>query len=162
MGSSKAGDWNELGDTYPPRSVGRRNERTCETVRISSRLIRLTHRVPHSCTLTVRRWPKVQEAGGAQLVDARQLGQGVQPEIGEEVWGRCPEEWAAGAGAPPLGTDPARLHQGVDRALAERHSADLPDLGAGHRLGVGDDRKRLDRRTRQLAGDPSLDPQSVR
>src|SRR5438132_1283307 len=105
------------------------------------------------------RWGEIEEAGGAQLVDARQLGQGVQAEMREEVRGCRPEERAAGAGAPPLGTDPPGLHQGVDRALAERHPADFFDLGAGDRLVIGDDGKRLDRRTRQLAGDPSLDPQ---
>src|SRR5438309_11739184 len=45
---------------------------------------------------------EVEQARGAQLVDARQLGQGVQAEMGEEVRGRRPEERAAGAGASPL------------------------------------------------------------
>src|SRR3984893_9740666 len=103
---------------------------------------------------------EVEKAGGAQLVDARQRGEGVQAEMGEKVRGRRPEKRAAGAGAPPPGADPAGLPQRVDRALAESHPADLFDLGAGHRLMIGDDGKGLDRRPRQLAGDPSLDPQS--
>src|SRR4029077_5857310 len=90
----------------------------------------------------------------------RQLGQVIQAKMREETWGRRPEERAAGTGAPPLGTDPTGLHQRVDRALAECDPADLLDLGAGYRLVVGDDGERLDRRPRQLAGDPSLDLQS--
>src|SRR5262249_43669363 len=53
-----------------------------------------------------RRRAEIEEAGGAQLVDTRQLGQVVQSKMREESWGRRPEERAAGAGAPPFGADP--------------------------------------------------------
>ena len=46
---------------------------------------------------------------------------------------------------------PARLHQHVERALGDRDAADLLDVGARHRLVIGDDGERLDRRARQLA-----------
>src|ERR1700730_4046170 len=38
------------------------------------------------------RWCESEQARGAQLVDARQLGQGVQAEMRQEVRGRRPEE----------------------------------------------------------------------
>ncbi len=84
-------------------------------------------------------WAKVEKAGGAQLVDALQVGDAVQSKTDEEVRGRHPEEPPAGAGAPALGLHPAGFHQGVDRALAKPDPTDLLDLGAGHRLVIGDD-----------------------
>src|SRR5262245_64404387 len=58
---------------------------------------------------------------------------------------------AAGGLAPPARADPSGLEQYVDRALRGGHPADLLDLGARHRLMIGDDRERLDRRARELA-----------
>ena len=60
-----------------------------------------------------------------------------------------------GLGAPALGAHPARFHQHVDRALSERHAADLLDFGARDRLVIGDHREGLDRRPRQLAQRPA-------
>ena len=76
----------------------------------------------------------------------------------EKTRRRHPEERPAGAGAPPLGAHPAGLHQCIDRSLAESDPPDLFDFRARHRLVIGDDRKRLDRSPRQLAGDRPLDP----
>ena len=46
--------------------------------------------------------------------------------------------------------DPAGFHQHVEGALRHHHAADFLDLGAGHRLVVGDHGERLDRGARQL------------
>src|ERR1700739_667632 len=89
---------------------------------------------------------EIQKAGGAQLVDARQLIQTVETKMHEKVRRRHPEEWSAGAGAPPSGASPARLHQSVDRAFSESDAPYLFDLGAGDRLMVGDHCEGLERR----------------
>ena len=47
--------------------------------------------------------------------------------------------------------DPAGLQQHVDGALRGAHAPDLLDLGAGHRLVIGDDGERLERGARQAA-----------
>ena len=53
--------------------------------------------------------------------------------------------------APPARAHPAGLEQHVERAGGGRHAADFLDLGARHRLVIGDDGQRLDRRARELA-----------
>ena len=69
----------------------------------------------------------------------------------DEGFGRAigdrPARHLAAAARP----DPAGLEQHVDRALRHGDAADVLDLGARHRLVIGDDRERLDRRARQLA-----------
>ena len=60
--------------------------------------------------------------------------------------GQRPARRLAAAARP----DPAGLQQHVERALGGRDAADVLDLGARHRLVIGDDRERLDRRARQL------------
>src|SRR5438270_13640407 len=83
-----------------------------------------------------REWGEVEKTGGAQLVDTGQLVQTVEPKMDEKTRRRHPKERPAGAGAPPLGADPARLHQRIDRSLAESDPPDLLDFGAGHGLVV--------------------------
>ena len=69
--------------------------------------------------------------------------------MGEERLGGAVGDRPAGRPPPAAHPDPARLQQQVERALAGGDAPDLLDLGAGHRLVVGDDRERLQRRPRQ-------------
>ena len=69
-----------------------------------------------------------------------------EERLGGAVGDRPARRLAAAARA-----DPAGLQQHVERALRDRHAADFLDLGARHRLVIGDDRQRLDRGARQLA-----------
>src|SRR5216683_4228082 len=57
---------------------------------------------------------EVEKAGGAQLVDARQVGEAVQSKMHEEARRRHPEERPAGDGAPALGrTQPASIRVSI-------------------------------------------------
>ena len=47
-------------------------------------------------------------------------------------------------------TQPA-LEQDVERPLGDRDAADVLDIGAGHRLVIGDDRQGLERGAGELA-----------
>ena len=69
--------------------------------------------------------------------------EGLRGAVGQRPTGRL---------APPARADPAGLQQHVDRALGGGHATDILDLGAGHRLVIGDDGERLDRGARELAG----------
>ena len=62
----------------------------------------------------------------------------------------------------PRSPDPARLQQHIERPLRHRNPTDLLDLGAGHRLVVGDDRERLHRSAGGLALALALLAQEVR
>ena len=65
--------------------------------------------------------------------------------LGGAVGDRTPERAAAAAKPHPAGFD-----QQVERAARNGNAADLLDLGARHRLMIGDDGERLDRRARKL------------
>src|SRR6266446_7952370 len=91
------------------------------------------------------------EAGGLELLDAWQVVLVAEPEMHQELLGCGPGHRAARRLAPAFGADPARLHEHVERAAADDDAADLLDLGAGHRLVIGDDGERLDGGARQLA-----------
>ncbi len=68
----------------------------------------------------------------------------------EEGFGDAIGHRTAGTAAAAAHAHPAGLHKHVQRAFAGGHAADFLDIGAGHRLVVGDDRQRLQRRPRQL------------
>ena len=75
----------------------------------------------------------------------------VETEMIEEGRRRAIGDRPARRFAPAAQPDPAGLEQHVERALGGGNAADLLDLGACHRLVIGDDRERLQRRPRQLA-----------
>src|SRR5277367_5964720 len=50
---------------------------------------------------------EVEKTGGAQLVEAGQLVEAVEPKVDEKARGCHPQEGPAGAGATALGADPA-------------------------------------------------------
>ena len=77
----------------------------------------------------------------------------LQAEMRQEVLGGAVGDRPARRLAAAARPDPAGLHQHVERALRHRHAADFLDLGAGHRLVIGDDGERLDRGARQLLRD---------
>src|SRR5262249_32513025 len=94
----------------------------------------------------------VEQARALQLVEPRQVADRIEPEMRQERFGRAIGQrtaWRLAAAARP---DPPGLQQDVNRALGRRHAANLLDLGARDRLVIGNDRERLDRRPRQLAG----------
>src|SRR3546814_11173770 len=76
-----------------------------------------------------------------QLLDTREGVEGFQAEVVEEGLGGAPGDRAARRLAAPLGTDPADLQQRIEGALGQGDAPDLLDLGAGHRLVVGDPRQ---------------------
>src|SRR5260370_25781395 len=95
-------------------------------------------------SLAEHRRADVEEAGGAQLVDAGQRIEAVEPEMSEKGRGRHPVERAARAVASAARPHPARFHQPVEGAARQRDAPDRLDLGARRRLVIGDDRQRLD------------------
>ena len=84
-----------------------------------------------------------------QILDLGQIGQVVEAELVEELAGRAVHERPAD---DRLAAD--HLHQlAADQRVEHARrvdAADLGDLGRRHRLAVGDDRQRLERRHRQL------------
>ena len=77
----------------------------------------------------------------------------LQAEMRQEVLAGAVGDRPARHLAAAARLDPAGLHQHVEGALRHHHAADFLDLGAGHRLVVGDDGERLDRGARQLLRD---------
>ncbi len=74
-----------------------------------------------------------------------------RPKWTEEFQARAIGDRPARRFAAPAHAHPARLHQHVERAFGDGDAADFLDVGARHRLVIGDDRQRLDRRARQFA-----------
>src|SRR5216683_3386868 len=102
-------------------------------------------------SLAEHRRADVEEAGGAQLVDAGQHIEAVEPEMREKTRSRHPIERAARAVASAARPHPACLHQPVEGAARQRDAPDCLDLGARRRLVIGNDRQRLDGGPRQPA-----------
>ncbi len=71
--------------------------------------------------------------------------------MGEEGLGGAVGHRASRRAAAAAQFDPAGLQQHVDGALGGADAPDLLDLGAGHRLVIGDDGQRLERGARQAA-----------
>src|SRR6185295_6989223 len=92
---------------------------------------------------------RVQQAGALELLDARQVANRVEAEMGEERLGRAVSDRATRRAAPSAHPDPASLEQHVERALTGHDPPNLLDLGAGHRLVVGNDGERFERGSRQ-------------
>jgi hypothetical protein len=61
-----------------------------------------------------------------------------------KAFGRAIGDRAARGLAAAAHLDPADVEQRVERALGNGHAADVLDLGARHRLVIGDDRQRLE------------------
>src|SRR5512133_1392156 len=81
---------------------------------------------------------RVQEAGRLHFLVARQILERRQAEMLEEEVGGAPRHRPARHAAAAHRPDPVLLEQQVERALAEADAAHLLDLGARHRLVVGD------------------------
>src|SRR4051812_5981036 len=71
--------------------------------------------------------------------------------MSEEFGRRGVKQWTARHFAAPCGTNPACLHQHVERALGDLNAANRLDLCASRRLVIGDDRQGLDARPAELA-----------
>src|SRR6476661_3420323 len=87
--------------------------------------------------------------GLLELLERRQVFEAVEPEVDEELPRRAVEE---GLADHLLAADDAHqppLEQGLEHPR-RADAAQLLDLGAGHRLPVGDDRQGLQRRHREL------------
>src|SRR6185437_6363734 len=95
--------------------------------------------------------PWSNQAGSAQLFDARQIGGTGETEMQQERVGRAPGHRPADGLAATLGPDPADLHQQIERARRHHDAANILDLGARYRLVIRDDSQCLHRRARQLA-----------
>src|SRR6516162_3100238 len=102
-------------------------------------------------------WDEIEQTGGAQLVDPRQVVQAVQVEMDEKFSGCHPQKRAPRTGAPSLRPHPTGFHQRVDRSFGDNDAPDLLDLGARHRLVVGDHGKCLDRRAGKLTNNRPFD-----
>src|SRR4051794_32305943 len=97
-----------------------------------------------------RRFPKrarpdIEQSGSAQFVDVGQILEAVEAEMREKLRGRRPSQRPSRSLAPAGWAYPAGLDQPVERKAGQRDAADRLDLGARHRLVIGDDRQRLDR-----------------
>ena len=98
----------------------------------------------------IGRHARGEQAGALQLLDARQVADLLQAEMIEEGVGRAVGHRTAGRAAAAAHAHPFGLQQRVERALGGLDAADVLDLGAGHRLVVGDDRQHFERGARQL------------
>src|SRR5262249_8272861 len=74
---------------------------------------------------------EIEQSGGAQLVEPRQVVQTIETKMDQKFLSRHPQQWAPGPGTPALGPYPAGLHQCIDRASGNGNTTDLLDLGAG-------------------------------
>src|SRR4029077_2884640 len=93
----------------------------------------------------------LNQSGAFEFVEPRQVANLLQSEVREERF-RCSvcdrPAWRLAAAAR---ANPAGLEQKVERAGCGNHTSNFFDLGPSDGLMIGDDRERLDCRTRQLA-----------
>jgi hypothetical protein len=101
----------------------------------------LVGRVGH---VEARRRDGFQEAGGLELVQARQVADAFQPELDQEGLGGAVGDRAARGALAATDLDPADLHQDVDGARGHGDTANVLDLRPGDRLMVGDDGQGFD------------------
>src|SRR5471030_3466078 len=87
----------------------------------------------------------------ADLLQRRQLGQRIQTQVIEELLGRAQQGRAADDVAITDGVDPAAVFQHLDRLRIDGNAAYFLDVAARHRLPVGDDGQRFQRRARVAA-----------
>ena len=92
---------------------------------------------------------RLQEARRLELIQPRQMGDILQPELDQEGLRGAIGDRAARGTFAPADLHPADLHQGVDGALGEGDAANVLDLGPGDGLVVGDDRQGFDGRLGQ-------------
>src|SRR5262249_33203523 len=134
-------------------ALRRRRQAKIEVARLERILVlaqgRIVRRHRHR---EARRQPAVEQARALQLVEARQIADRVEPEMREECLAGAIGHRPARRLAPPARTNPAGLQQHVHRAFGGGDAADVLDLRPRHRLVIGDDRERLDRGARELAG----------
>ena len=90
-----------------------------------------------------------QQPGALELLEPRQVGETLKPEMIEKRLGRAVGHRPARRAAAAAHPNPARLHQQVERAFAGRDAAHLFDLGARRRLVIGDDGQCFERGARQ-------------
>src|SRR5207237_532187 len=77
------------------------------------------------------RQPPVEQAGALELVEAGQIADRLEPEMRQKRLRRTEGERTPRGLATAARADPASLEQHVDRALGDRHAANVFDLGAG-------------------------------
>ncbi len=99
----------------------------------------------------VRRQAPVQKTGGLEFVHTRKITHCGKPEMLQKRIARAVGDGPSRHRAPSAHAHPTHIEQHIERALADRHAAQLLNLRPGHRLVVSDDRQGLDRRARQLA-----------
>src|SRR5471030_2037181 len=87
----------------------------------------------------------------ADLLQGRQLGQRIQAQVIKELLGRAQQGRAADDVAITDGINPAPVLQHLDRLRIDGNTAYLLDIAARHRLPVGDDGQRFQRRARVAA-----------
>ena len=94
------------------------------------------------------------QPGGAQLLDARQIGRySARPKCNRKASVVTQVTGRPAVCRRPLGAiQPASISMSSVPLLID-DAADLFDLGPRHRLVIGDDRERLDRGARQFASD---------
>src|SRR5947209_9621986 len=85
---------------------------------------------------------RVQKSRRLQVIDPGQVTARGEAEVGQELLRGRIEQRPAGPLAPPSGTYPAGVHQHVERALGDLHTADRFNFGAADRLMIRDDRQR--------------------
>ena len=93
----------------------------------------------------------IKDLPALELGEARQVLDGVEAEMVEELLGGAVGDGPARRAAAAARAHPADLHQHVERAGGGDDAADLLDLGARHGLVVGDDGQRLHGGLGQLA-----------
>ena len=115
----------------------------------SSRKRRIVRRQRHR---EAGRQPAVEQAGALELVEPRQIADRVEPEMRQERLAGAVGQRPAGRLAPAARAGSSRSRSSTSTEPFEvDDAADLLDLGARHRLVIGDDGERLDRRARELA-----------
>ncbi|MNI31910.1 hypothetical protein D3C73_858060 [compost metagenome] len=98
-----------------------------------------------------RGYTAAQQAGTLQLFQSRQITQFLDTEMIEKIGCGPERDRATGRSPATAKTNPAGLHQHVQRTFGGLNATDILDLRAGDRLMIGYDRQHFERCTRQLS-----------
>ena len=87
----------------------------------------------------------VEEPCALQFLQAGKIGHFIQAEVREEGCRGAVGDGPPGRAPAAAHFDPADIEENIERALGNDDAADFLDLGARHRLVIGDDGERLER-----------------
>ena len=132
------------------RSLGGASPRSKSSVRAAPRRPAAPDRRREPARKT-RPAASIDQPRALELVKAGKIGQHIEPEMRQERLAGSIGHRAARRLAPAAQPRPAGFQQHVERTLGRGDAANFLDLGARHRLMIGDDSEHFDRGAREFS-----------